>query len=799
MISKHVKYLVLVAVLALMLVSGAAMAQTPAEAVAYAVANSGAFPFGTTVVNLDVSGGVAVADLSPEAIATDFGEAASDAMTKAIADALGDFPDITTIEITVSGKPIWQYLPAPAVAPAASSDASVMALGSGPVSLMSTSPSANPAVPSVTSELAGHKIALHPSHGSYYVNYTSNGTPVVPPWWNRAQRTLCGPNPVTGKQPGDPRYYQPSDYYFYTRGFQWPSMYEDDISPETIRFLKAYLQSSGAQVFVSRELDKNYGDMDVTQIGYPAASFATPFWQMAAMYNLRAKGYPQWIWSAFLRDYDADIRARPYYANYVGADLSLSLHSNAAGSGNARGTETYAYPNQYPVEQARSVEFSQKLQSAVVGAINNYFDDGYAKATYVKGTSNPPEWSSSWGTYPGYLSWYNRGPKTGNYGEIREAKCPAALMEIAFHDDWKFFPDEMFLMDQIWRAHAAWGIYEGILNFYGVPLKPRMAATVDSVSFPAFVKPGDAVSGTIAMKNLGLAWCWGDKFTAATKTYGPYTVWFLKAAADDQFGAAGTEIAVPQGMISYPGDTAAFNASLTAPATDGYYTTKWQMIKDDAKGGSFGDIASAQIGVDGTAPEIAITSPAPAPYPYGPITFSFSATDAMSGVDTVTADVDGTPVKDGQTISTLGIGAHTLTVVAKDKLGNTATQQLEFTVVNSVGKVTVGGWIELADKKGTCGFECDYTAGAPAPTGNLTYQDHDTGMTIKSIKYDGLGIVGNHAWIYGTCTIDGQGEHVFRVDVIDNGEPGSNDVFNISLDTGYSKGDKLGGGNVTIH
>ena len=60
-------------------------------------------------------------------------------------------------------------------------------------------------------------------------------------------------------------------------------------------------------------------------------------------------------------------------------------------------------------------------------------------------------------------------------------------------------------------------------------------------------------------------------------------------------------------------------------------------------------------------------------------------------------------------------------------------------------------------------------------------------------------IVGNQAWFYGTCTIEGEAGHWFRVDVTDNGEPGCNDVFNITLDTGYFQGGTLGGGNVTIH
>jgi hypothetical protein len=39
----------------------------------------------------------------------------------------------------------------------------------------------------------------------------------------------------------------------------------------------------------------------------------------------------------------------------------------------------------------------------------------------------------------------------------------------------------------------------------------------------------------------------------------------------------------------------------------------------------------------------------------------------------------------------------------------------------------------------------------------------------------------------------------FTVDVIDNGDPGSSDVFSISLSDGYSRSGTLVSGNVQVH
>jgi hypothetical protein len=56
------------------------------------------------------------------------------------------------------------------------------------------------------------------------------------------------------------------------------------------------------------------------------------------------------------------------------------------------------------------------------------------------------------------------------------------------------------------------------------------------------------------------------------------------------------------------------------------------------------------------------------------------------------------------------------------------------------------------------------------------------------------------ATIFGTATIDGSGTFVFRIDVIDNGEPGTNDFYGIIMSDGYASGQQqLRSGNVQIH
>jgi hypothetical protein len=113
-------------------------------------------------------------------------------------------------------------------------------------------------------------------------------------------------------------------------------------------------------------------------------------------------------------------------------------------------------------------------------------------------------------------------------------------------------------------------------------------------------------------------------------------------------------------------------------------------------------------------------------------------------------------------------------------------------------KVTQGGWIVTS-----AGDRANFGGNAHVPPkGHENYVDHGTGMHVSSI--DVLSVVcsedGTTASIFGTATIDGAGSFVFRIDVADLGEPGTNDRYRLRLSNGYDSGDQqLEGGNVQIH
>jgi hypothetical protein len=113
-------------------------------------------------------------------------------------------------------------------------------------------------------------------------------------------------------------------------------------------------------------------------------------------------------------------------------------------------------------------------------------------------------------------------------------------------------------------------------------------------------------------------------------------------------------------------------------------------------------------------------------------------------------------------------------------------------------KVTQGGWIVTS-----AGNRANFGGNAHVPPmGHENYVDHGTGMHVSSI--DVLSVVcsedGTTASIFGTATIEGAGSFVFRIDVVDLGEPGTSDRYRIRLSSGYDSGDQqLEGGNVQIH
>jgi hypothetical protein len=117
--------------------------------------------------------------------------------------------------------------------------------------------------------------------------------------------------------------------------------------------------------------------------------------------------------------------------------------------------------------------------------------------------------------------------------------------------------------------------------------------------------------------------------------------------------------------------------------------------------------------------------------------------------------------------------------------------------------VTGGGWIVT-----TSGDKANFGVGGGIRNGSLwghlNYIDHGTGMHVKGTAVTGYTVVDAVTrQINYNVKIDGAAGTA-QVVVADNGEPGRNDTFSITLSTGYSQGGSLGGdgpggGNIQLH
>jgi len=113
--------------------------------------------------------------------------------------------------------------------------------------------------------------------------------------------------------------------------------------------------------------------------------------------------------------------------------------------------------------------------------------------------------------------------------------------------------------------------------------------------------------------------------------------------------------------------------------------------------------------------------------------------------------------------------------------------------------VTGGGWIIP-----TSGARGNFAVAGGVKNsgfwGHLEYQDHGAGLKVHGTGVTAYVIAGaTMRHIEGTAEVNGQPGFTYQVDVADNGEPGRQDTFAITLSSGYTAAGSLPGGNIQLH
>jgi hypothetical protein len=119
-----------------------------------------------------------------------------------------------------------------------------------------------------------------------------------------------------------------------------------------------------------------------------------------------------------------------------------------------------------------------------------------------------------------------------------------------------------------------------------------------------------------------------------------------------------------------------------------------------------------------------------------------------------------------------------------------------------------GGWIFATNgDKGTFGGNAKVDANGQIEKGSQEYTDHGPATPVHVKSTEILAVVcegNNRATVYGIAEVTSDGVTAtfpFRVSVMDSGEPGRADTYDILVGNGYYSGEDrpLQGGNIQIH
>jgi N-acetylmuramoyl-L-alanine amidase len=165
-----------------------------------------------------------------------------------------------------------------------------------------------------------------------------------------------------------------------------------------------------------------------------------PAWQEGAVYFIKGLGAPGQVWDIGVNDYARDINSRPFYANWIGADLVVSIHNNCGG-----GTGTEAWYDETNGYQGESQRLAEILNTYIVSAIRRFYN----------------------------ADWPDRGLRSCNgcKGENRLAASPAVILEIAFMDTRR--PDNDALHDPAFKRIVAYAIRDALHAWAGLTVAPE--------------------------------------------------------------------------------------------------------------------------------------------------------------------------------------------------------------------------------------------------------------------------------------------------------------------------------------
>jgi len=128
----------------------------------------------------------------------------------------------------------------------------------------------------------------------------------------------------------------------------------------------------------------------------------------------------------------------------------------------------------------------------------------------------------------------------------------------------------------------------------------------------------------------------------------------------------------------------------------------------------------------------------------------------------------------------------------------TARLPLHLFTQSTAGKVNGGVKIALPSGYGSSEFEFMTRSGSPR--GTLQYQDRAAGLNLRTTTIEAVSVSGDVASVWGKLNFAGAQQR-FRLRLVDAGEPGREDRFELTVAAGYEagQGTPIIGGNVQVH
>lgn len=230
--------------------------------------------------------------------------------------------------------------------------------------------------------------------------------------------------------------------------------FDQRVHGSTWQFLETLWLFEGEEITIEWVGDSAHADrfisVDAARIGGGTGvvsrfgqTTSRPRWEEGATLSTQFNGAPRGVYDPFSTNNNGnDVAARSRWASWespAGEDaIYLSWHSNASAGGAARGTVTYIYEGGAGPPVTGSASLATAVQGEMILSFQSF-------------------WSPTW---------QDRGVRSAPFGEVNPGhnpKMPAALVELAFHDN---AHDADYLKHPAFRRDASRAMYRGIVRYF---------------------------------------------------------------------------------------------------------------------------------------------------------------------------------------------------------------------------------------------------------------------------------------------------------------------------------------------